>query len=102
MNRHDFDIIFCHWPLLTLVTRFVPLNQLLRIEDSTFGSTLNLVFGVVLLISAIYGMYRVTTIGIKGGNLFWWVLGILFLPFISLPYLFWSRLWELRNSPPQA
>lgn len=102
MRRHDLDIIFCHWPLLVLVLSFVPANELAALEDAKAVVAINTIFGVVYLASVIYGIHRVTTLGIKGGRLVGWIVGIVFFSIISLPYLFWSRLWELRDLPPQA
>ena len=102
MRRHDLDIILCHWPLLGLASRFVPANELIGLEDTKLFIAINATLGVVYLAAVIYGIFRVTTLGIKGWSLVGWIFGIICFSFISLPYLFWSRLWELRDYPPQA
>jgi hypothetical protein len=53
-------------------------------------------------ISIVYGIPRIIWIKIRGPRLVGWLIGLLLVPMIMLPILFWSRLWPARATKTMA
>jgi len=92
MRRHDFDVLFCHWPLLGFLFWYFSKPEDANLARNAFGYATIAIISGGYLVAIVYAFFRVSHQKWPAGRVIAWVMGLLWLQPISLPWLYWGYL----------
>ena len=93
MNKRCFDFSFCHFPLLLGIPVVILSKSTNDLENFPVAQVITaIVYGGGWIISLIYGFYRLSNQKFSTKRTILWVLALLWVSMISLPWLYWKHL----------